>query len=351
MRGRMLLRRALVVWRHELLTAFHTWIAPRLSRRWRRYRLNCETGALEYYTSNPDGWRNVPEDQAPTNSGMALLGMLEHPPRRLHVHISETALLRHCIRVPTAAAGDLRKVLRLQLDRLAPLRPDLLDFACAITGRHGAQVHVELVFIRRTDLDTLITQIVTAAPALRTLIFVCRSAGTPGAALTLRTWHAPSLDTLAARWQRPLTASACALLALAVGLPLAILHHQNALLHEQLDALRTRAHGAEALSDEIDRRLSRIESIDAQLQSATSAVVLAELTERLPEDAWLFQLQRRGQNLELGGVAKDASTIAASLRRASIFDDVQLLSTTKTPGSNDERFQLQLRLRTTDTLR
>lgn len=106
-----------------------------------------------------------------------------------------------------------------------------------------------------------------------------------------------------------------------------------------------------------------VETVSAQLQmlaeaersSAHWSQVIADLTEHLPDDAYLTGLRGRSDTVTFDGLALRASTVFPALERATSFVGLKAAASVRqeaaTDGDRLERFTLAAKLRTNGSLR
>ena len=245
-------------------------------------------------------------DGAPVDGGAAA--------RRgpLVLSLAAQPVLAREVALPLAAEQGLRTVLRFEMDRLTPFRPDDVFWDCRKLRRDRAR-GVLLV-------DLAVVPKATVAPVLAAL----RAAGLVPAALegtlpdgSLRRIPLGQADPERAARARRLVwlgGTACAALALAV-LATPLLQQSLALQdsEDQIAALRPRM----AMVDALRRRLAGDAgaAAAARAHAGDTLQVLAMLTDLLPDDTFLSMLSLQHGKLRLEGQSAAATRLIGALSK------------------------------------
>jgi len=72
--------------------------------------------------------------------------------------------------------------------------------------------------------------------------------------------------------------------------------------------------------------------------------IIKELTERIPEEAWLSEMRIAGDSLIIGGYADTATQLIPLLEDSPLFGDVAFLSPVSKTREGNERFRIRLKL-------
>jgi general secretion pathway protein L len=139
-----------------------------------------------------------------------------------------------------------------------------------------------------------------------------------------------------------LVLATCAALAVAVYLPLT---QKQAVLEEaeaRLRQLRAEATGADKLNKRFDEMIKRSRFVVRQKRSRyTVTELLNELTMLLPDNTWLLQFARKGDNLTVSGYSDKASALIALIEESEFLSKVSFRSpVTVDPRVGRERFNI-----------
>jgi general secretion pathway protein L len=110
----------------------------------------------------------------------------------------------------------------------------------------------------------------------------------------------------------------------------------------QLAEARAAAFDADALKARLAARLEHGRFlIDRRLSTPAATKLLAELSERLPNDTWLSEIQWHGKELTLSGFSPAAATLIQSLEASPLLSEVRFDSPVMTdPRVRRERFNI-----------
>jgi general secretion pathway protein L len=139
-----------------------------------------------------------------------------------------------------------------------------------------------------------------------------------------------------------LAATAAVLAVIAWYLPLYFDHRLLSAYEARLEQTRTTALQAEALR----KRLTAAMDLDRFLinrRAATPTVtsLLADVTDRLPDDTWLTQLQLQDGKLTLKGISPSAAALIAPLEASPLLTEVRFASpVTPDPRIGGESFDI-----------
>lgn len=264
---------------------------------------------------------------------------------RVILFLPETRVLSRTLQLPLAVEPDLLGMLELELDRLTPFTPNAVYVAAGVIDRNAQRQILTCRFavVRKKDVD----------PILGALSAV----GRPAESIQIEPAFEVPLDLLPpalrpqgnreAR-QRTVAAwgAAVALLLLALYAPLP---RQTALLsqwQQTVAAQRETAGEAQSLLAQRTSLSERARFIANRRAGSTPVVaVLSELTQRLPDTAWVNRLMVQGEDVQLFGEAGSATSLVSLLEASDLFEAVDFRSpTTRNEATGKDRFHLGLRL-------
>jgi general secretion pathway protein L len=100
-------------------------------------------------------------------------------------------------------------------------------------------------------------------------------------------------------------------------------------------------------TEELRREISELEKIKTEEPSKIE--ILRELTQRLPQTAWIWQLKYTGKEIEIQGFADSASDLIPLLDKSPLFEKVEFSSPVikervarGTEGKEKERFRIKI---------
>jgi general secretion pathway protein L len=139
-----------------------------------------------------------------------------------------------------------------------------------------------------------------------------------------------------------LAAVTAGLAAVAWFLPLYFDQRAAAIYEVRLEETRTAALQAESLKKRLTMAmdLNRF-VIDRRAAIPTITSLLADVTDRLPDDAWLIQFQLQDGKLTLAGYAPSAAPLIALLEASPLLTEVRFASpVTPDPRTGGENFNI-----------
>lgn len=295
------------------------------------------------------------------------------------VLISRAQSLHKIVSLPPAAAENLREVLAFEMDRLTPFKAAdvYYDYRVVEPGgssdRQAERLDVDLLVAAKADVDRAVATVrawgvdpdfvsVAEPPGAETQGAETPGAETPGAE-TPRA-GTPRVETLAAdfnllpravntggrfaAWASGgLAVVVVALALVALVMPLQLQQRTLARVEADAAAARAAAFEVDALRSRLAEVVERGDSVAARKNSEPSVVALLdEVTRRLPDETWLVQLSRRGDELTMSGFSSKATALISRLENSALFTNVQFGSPVTLDRNVDlERFNITAVLR------
>jgi general secretion pathway protein L len=117
-------------------------------------------------------------------------------------------------------------------------------------------------------------------------------------------------------------------------------------LNEQIAAAQVRAKLARGQIEKRQAELDQAATIRDEKQNSPSLVrTWAELTRVLPDDAWLTDLQTKGDEVTIGGLAVSAANLIEPLEASPLFASPDFTApVVKVPGQEGERFAIKAKV-------
>jgi general secretion pathway protein L len=276
----------------------------------------------------------------------ALLHRVNHRRQPVTICLSGELGLRKFISLPLAARDDLEQLLRFEMDRLTPFRAEEVYFAHRIidTDTPNRRIMVELAAAPRSIVeDALKTARTVGAVAARVELGTARPDG--GEPLNLLPQQSGDVAG-ERRLIRALILLALILAVVAVAIPLQQQRSKLAALTDQLAATRVEAEQSHALREQLDQLTQTSTFLLAEKSRRPMATeVLADLTQLVPDQAYLAQLMMQEGEVQLHGWAATASDLISLLDQSPLFRAPQFRSpVTREGGDGAERFHLSVEL-------
>jgi general secretion pathway protein L len=352
----------------NLVSGFFTWWFAELAaclpsgvrRLFRRpptiFAIGMSDDAVELRLLNGSGWRDL---------GRVLLHSLDaSEPRRafaaavrevnlrraeIVVELPADRVLQRIVDLPMAASENLREVISFEMDRNTPFRADEVAFDYRVIGTDliAKRIAIDLTVVPRTLIERAVTVAENLGVTPDRVATI--DSGMAGSAMNLlpsaeRNDHGRS----APRLSISLTIVAFVLAAAAAYLPLHEKRQTLADYEAQLAKSRPAALEADALKKQVAAALERTRFlVDRRLSTPTTAALLNDVSERLPDDTWLIQMRVNGNQLMLSGYSPMAASLVAILEDSPMLSEVRFSSpVTVDTRVGHERFNLSAVLTT-----
>jgi general secretion pathway protein L len=253
-------------------------------------------------------------------------------------------VLRRRVALPLAAQENLREVLAFEMDRHTPFKAGEVAFDYRVIGTdlENKKVNIDLAVIP-SNLVERAGGIAQSFGLALDRIGVVDDPTSDDDALNLLP-HASSNGAPAPRNRLAIgLATLAAVLAFIVGyLPLYGKQRTLSAYEAQLEESRQAAQDADRLKQRLSARLEHGRFlIDRRSSLPAATVLLAEVTDRLPDDTWLIQLRWQGEKLAIAGFSPAAAALIAGLEESPLLSEVRFGSpVTADPRAGKERFNI-----------
>nr|WP_294514498.1 PilN domain-containing protein [uncultured Rhodopila sp.] len=245
------------------------------------------------------------------------------------------------VELPLAAEASLDRVLRYEMDRLTPFAAEDVFFSHRIVGRDRARglLQCELIVVPKAAVRSLLHALSLAGVTPSAL----EAAGPDGT--TCRIPMVPADRRRLARerlaW-RCAVAGCAAMAAATVALPLARQSMALAAAEDRMAELRPLVEQAEMLRHRIAAGSAGSGHIaTARQQAAEPLMILAALTDTLPDDTWLSGLSLHERHLVLEGHSAAATRLIAALANEALLHNPSFAAPVLRGETGGEVFTIQ----------
>lgn len=279
-----------------------------------------------------------------------LLRRLRRERLEVVVRLPRVQVLVKAVTLPAEAEENLREVLGFEMDRQTPFAADQVyyDYRNEGVDQKDGRLRVTLVVVPRSHLDRARERLDEWGLSLTAVTFDERGEGDPDSPCRLSAfnlWRPSHRQRRSTGWGRlnRVLGILAVLLALAVAaLPLAVQKLRIADVESRIEAVSADARSAQALRDDIERRVSETGSLLRQRrQTAIVVEVLRELTRIVPDDTWLERFELKDGQMSIQGISSDASALIGLLEGSAQFENATFRSPViRDPRSGRYRFQV-----------
>lgn len=256
------------------------------------------------------------------------------------------------VTLPAAAADNLRQVMRYDLERRTPFKPDDVYFDIQPAGRRAesGDIDARLHVVPRRVLDNAVRMLASLGlqPVRAGIVPKAGSAGPDLGQVNFlppaQRHSAPKGLALLTGFLAVLTAG---LLFLTAYVPLEKERLRSVKLAKELSAVRKRATVAVRLEDELHKAAKRARFIQERKARAPAMVrVLKDVTLLIPDTTWLFQLRIKDGRVAIQGHSPAASTLIETIERGRLFGNAGFQSgLARNPKTGLERFHITFDLK------
>lgn len=235
----------------------------------------------------------------------------------IDIRLSNQLGLRRLIDLPLAAKADLAELLYYEIDRLTPFNADDIYFSWRVieTDKARQQIKVELVTIPRNTIDCALS----IAKVHRLSIARIEVEGAEEHDFLHRVQAIAKRSLL--QIGLPYIAALACLVLLAVA-SLTILRQQKDIEHlaNEVTSARSQADEHSAARKQYEQLAETVRLVESRKEGTpTMTEILAELTQLIPDQAYLIQLVIHHDTIQLYGFAERASALITLLEQSPIF--------------------------------
>ncbi len=251
-------------------------------------------------------------------------------------------VLRRTLKLPLAARDNLRQVLGFEMDRHTPFQADQVVFDACVrqVDATAGLLDVELVLVPRQRLETLLEQLQPWQLPLSGITVQ----GLEDCANLLPEDRQPVRDDGSRRINRLLLAVATVLVFLLGWNAIDKREQQIARLDEQIAQARGKARVAGQLRSELDAAVQSARWLhDRKRKHPLMLQAMLELTEALPDDAWVQRMEFNKGVFKIQGVAVSANELLKKLDRLPHLKSPEIVGAiTEDRLTHKEKFHIKL---------
>ncbi|WP_295557641.1 PilN domain-containing protein [uncultured Hyphomicrobium sp.] len=341
-------RRALEWWTGELLGLFPHSVRSAFSE---------DPDGLTLY--DDDGQlRVVPRGRASEGGGASVASEAVHWPDFVQrgdgaisgvaaVWLPYSACLERTFTIPAAAAQDLERINRLELERATPFKSAdvLFSYMASPSPENRGALSIRQFIIKRQTLAALQTRLKNAGVDAGTITCLDKNGQKP---LPIN-FLAGNKTGQGRKFEMLPVLAAIVFLLLATATAIAVIRSERVLssLVARTDQARAEWQKRQASAMPALAKRDEANAISAlKSRYVPSVLLLNELTHLLPDDVHLSDLKIVGQGVVISGLGRDTSRLIPLLEGSGFFTDVQLAApVTIDPATDGERFSIRFSLR------
>ncbi len=276
-------------------------------------------------------------------AAQALLASVSGRRRRTLVRLGEDQILKRRVSFPAQVEANLAQVLEYEMDRLSPFASDQVYFDFRVVGQRSRtdKIGVDLALCRREQVKDWLA--------------VLRENGSPAERVTWDgAWPKANLLPASERPQQSRKAFKATLISFlvvtllataALATPLWQLEQIRDARKEQIVELKGRADKVHEMRTALERaRAGSVAVLKRKWEQPRMIDLLLELTERLPDDTWIQNLDFSDGEIRIRGESAQATALLNLLDQAPGITEVSFRSpVVQVSGSDRERFHIALK--------
>jgi general secretion pathway protein L len=243
---------------------------------------------------------------------------------------------------PLAAARNLKSIVKFEAERRCPVSPNLMMFDHRVIRRDRAanRLEVEIRIVNKASVDK----------ALK----LARSLGLGPSAIGFRDGAGRVSDWLmvipsGSRFRQFLRRHRMrALLVLTIALAVAFIltgYVRDLMtagdLERQVAQAKIGANEVTKLEGDLKAAVARVTFLTEKKAAPSLLTILAEVTRRLPDDTWVYNLELKGDSVRVQGFSQAAPALIGVLDRSTLFRNAQFRAPL-TPGQSNGSVRFDL---------
>jgi general secretion pathway protein L len=297
-----------------------------------------------------EGRREIGQlDPSSPGAMQAVLAGARRSGGRTVIELAADHVITRSVTFPVQVRNNLTQVVGYEIDRLTPFRADQVcfDFRVQDTQARGDKLAVEIALCRRDQLQGWLERL--------------RDASAPAEQVTWEgAWPKANLLPLQDRPRRGMSALTTNKLLLLLTILLAAaalaspIWQKNRHL-EQLDTdvidLKARAEEVYEVRDAIElARQGSVAVLERKSEQPRMTELLRVLTERLPDETWVQNLDLNDGDVQIRGESSQAAALIGILEQSPGITDVAFRSpVVQVASTGQERFHISFRFSRTDS--
>lgn len=280
-----------------------------------------------------------------------LRALVDDPHTRVYYCIPAERCLRREISMPAAAEDKLRQVLSFEMDRQTPFKADQVYFDYRVVDRDEAakNLRIQIIVVPRAQLDGELAMLTAAGVGLDGVDSWRAGPGSPRAGLNLlpleRRVRRKNMRT---RLNLALGALALGLLLIAMWESLGNRQVSVETMTAEVEKAQNDARQTSELAKRLEERTASANYLLQQKRDTTTMTeLLADLTKRLPDDAFLERLtvDDKGK-VDVQGQSSNAAKLIDGLQKSDVLVNPGFTGTIQSdPRTHKERFNMSFELR------
>lgn len=337
-----------LTWWRQALAAAMPETLRRQVRRWRTLDVLEVDRAVIRLTRRRGDTDRVLAEASPDNAGAQVLtGMIQaNAIRTVTIRLAPDLVMRRQVVLPLAADSRLRPILANEIDRRTPFTADQVafDFWVSDRNRQRNELRVELAVVRLE----ILSEVHALAERLGLVVSTVGVAGDEADTVAFDFLESRLGSSRGVRrWLNSILGITAVILTAAWLNAIYVQRETEAAgLERELDAAKTEARRAQALRQEIARLESGAGRLAQRRKLASPLAVLREITNRLPDEVWVYQIQITNGEARFAGYAPDASALVPLLEQSALLRGPRFRAPVSRTGSaGAERFDLSAEIR------
>jgi general secretion pathway protein L len=263
--------------------------------------------------------------------------------RRTRIELPREQVMSRIVSLPSQVRKNLGQVINYEIDRLTPFRPDQIcfDFRPLDAQSSGGKLAVEIALCRRDLVSNWLDRLRNAGASVEQILWEDawpKANLLPASERPQGSGHGLSPTKLL------LVLVLCLAAAAMIG-PIWQKNRSLEALEQQRSELKDAADEVYQLRDAIERaREGSIAVLENKAGQPRMIDLLRELTDRLPDDTWVQNLDYREGEVQIRGESSQAAALISLLERAPGFEEVVFRSpVVQVAATGQERFHIAFR--------
>jgi general secretion pathway protein L len=266
----------------------------------------------------------------------------------LGIVVPPSQVLRKRVALPLAAKDNLRQVLAFELNRHTPFQADqaYFDYRLLDEDAKANRLDVQLTVAPRLAVDECLTLLRNWRRTPRAIVAADELAAGGRYANLLPPELRPGIGAGRVWIYAAMTMLALALAIAAFAVPLWQKREVVLVLDRQVKQAKQRTEAIEILRRQLDAASGEYQFLLERKAKRPAVVeVLEEITNLLPDDTWLNQLEIKGGEAIISGATESSARLIRLLEKSDLLEEPSFRSPLVKGRDAGERFQMALRLR------
>lgn len=274
------------------------------------------------------------------------LAVLLQSCRRVQLLFPDAEAFRYRRVMPLAVNSYLHHAIALQLPKWMPLKVDILltDHRVIRRDLTAGTIEIEVAALKRADVERLAKQIRSLGFRIKRIGL--REPNDIGPTFSFSLRNAAPIRASTSRSERRMWAAAAVFGCIMILIGAIEGFRSQRSLAFNVQTIHTAVAEAAARRQGVIEHIEPLKALSALEAMPSSTALIVELTQLVPSDSWVTNIERRDRQIRIAGLSPDAAGVVNRLASSALLSEVSLRSSISAGiGTGLDRFEITAEFR------